>query len=386
MNTQQFPELAAALDHPAANKTVIAKPAPLVPFTHDQLRLNRKRGLQNLHDALEAAYKDAGTTAPAPVSYTREWDSNLGAQTMVWERSSRVNGLLEGLQVEVQQCTFDKVEKTDLCTFAKVAKIHGRPKYLALAFATKVSGGRRVLHVQKDVITDVTEGAIPSLRVFIDWVDGIPHTRATNRDNINIVFVDPDEANVVMLEVSITSRGGWFWVAIQELYAGQIGRTTTAKAAELELTTIPLDGFAGLVLPVYPENNWPGANFLENFKDAGPGIVRYAAEKGIVRPLSKCCKPQEWNPGPTPTLPEAMAKNGWQVATVLWFNLVIGYGFALLADGSNVFVHFKAIVDEKGRDLANQGEFPLVEASQHIAMKVAIQPDGKRKATAIRIL
>ena len=331
-----------------------------------------------LAEALNEAYAEANVTPPPAPVYKREWKSKVSSQTMVWERSSRVE-FFEGLQVEVQRFGFDKIHETPFATYAEV-KFKGEPNYIGLAFTAKVKEGRRILHAQKDVVTDVTDGNISVLRVFVDWQNGIPHCRAKHRDNINIIFLDPDGAHVVMLEVSVTSRAGHFWVAIQELWAGQIARTTATKAQGLDLTALPLNGFAGLGIPVYPENNFPDSSFLDNFRDQAPGIIRYAAEQGIIAPLSKCNKPPEWNPETAPEAPK-----GWQVATVLWFNLVIGWGFARLADGRNVFVHFQSIIDERGQTLASKGQFPFLEPMQQVTLRFR-EGDKGLQATAVRLL
>ena len=79
------------------------------------------------------------------------------------------------------------------------------------------------------------------------------------------------------------------------------------------------------------------------------------------------------------------APKGWQVATVLRFNLVIGWGFVRLADGQNCFAHFNALIDEQGRTIASKGQFPFLEPMQQVTLRFR-EGDKGLQATAVRLL
>jgi hypothetical protein len=64
---------------------------------------------------------------------------------------------------------------------------------------------------------------------------------------------------------------------------------------------------------------------------------------------------------------------------------VVGFGFLFCEDGLSCLAHFKQIEDYAGRPVWRGAlVFPNVTPMRAVAVKYETQPDGKRKATAVR--
>lgn len=234
----------------------------------------------------------------------------------------------------------------------------------------------------------MTDVQLPTFRINVDWNEGrghnMPQTRAKFQDNFDLIWLQPD-GTFVQLEISVSTRKGKFWLVVQEVYGGQVVRTTQAKVEKLGVQSVKANGHVAFVAPLFPQNAFPGSDYLKNFGTMGAAkVVQYALDHKASVALSECSV-AKWEPSVT-VLPDAMKNNGWKTATVLWFNLVIGWGFALCEDGKPCFVHFSNILDETGRPVASKGEFPMLKPMTGVALKWSDGPDGKRKATAIRVL
>ncbi|MDO8482407.1 MAG: hypothetical protein Q7S86_01150 [bacterium] len=335
----------------------------------------------NWTEALEEAIsgEPIGTRATLRAQ-NQEWAA--AGQTVEWNFPSFGN-----LKIEVQGFRLGTVQKNHLSMRVPILLNNREPAVIPFLFTKTVVNGVRLLHAQGGKVTDVTDGRVPTLRINVGWDDGkgynIPSTRAKEQDNFDLVWLQPD-GTFVQLEISVSTRKGKFWLAVQEVYGGQVVRTTQAKADRLGVQNVKLNGHVAFVAPLFPVNAYPGADYLRNFKNMGSKVVEYAINRGTSSTLSTCSV-AKWEP-PTTVLPEAMKQNGWKTAAVLWFNLVIGWGFALCEDGKPCFVHFSNILDETGRPVASKGEFPMLKPMTGIALKWSDGPGDKRKAMAIRVL
>lgn len=335
-----------------------------------------KRFQMTLEQALTAAYEDAGLTIPDPPKPEHRWAVRPG-QSMTW--GSRFFGTAA---VEIQTHKLGEVTERGINCWAPIELV-GRPNWINFRVMVKLAEGVKCLFTKEGVIVrDVTDPTSepPLFNVQVDWFEGVPHTRREG-DNIDLLLLD-NEGTFVQLEIGVVSRNGRFYLTFQEMYAGQVARTTAAKAAQISAKTVTVGDHVGLVAPLYEENNYPGADFLAT-RGMVHGVVKYAIELGRSKTFSQCKIPK-WESVPV-TLPEKMASKGWQTATCLWYNLILGWGFAQLGDGSSCFVHMANIIDDAGRTVMSKGEFPVLEPMKMIAIKYKDE-SGKRKATAIRTL
>jgi hypothetical protein len=122
-------------------------------------------------------------------------------------------------------------------------------------------------------------------------------------------------------------------------------------------------------VPLYPENAWPGCDYLKTFTKMGPQIIDLAASSDSVSRLSECVV-AKWEPPTESALLAEMKERKWQSATVLFYNWVTGTGFALTEDGKRCFLHFSNILNSRGEPIAENGAFPLVESMKEIAVRV----------------
>jgi len=334
-----------------------------------------------LIDALDG--NPLGTTEKLRVEQER-WES--GSVTMTWSSPSwgEINiALVGGLR-------FGKSEQHGRLLLASEILLGGREtKRVTLHITAKANAGVSLLRTQKEIVEDVTnvdDHRLPVWTVPVTWIEGqghnLPQTRQPHEDNFDLIFID-HEGCFRQLEISITTRVGKFWLAIQELTVGQVARTTEAKATKLGVTTTTVSDSICFVAPLYPENAYPGADWLKTSGVMGQKVVAHAIGRGASVPLSKC-HVAEWSPVKI-SLPETMKANGWKVGTATWFNVPCGYGFVRCHDGTSCFCHFKQILDETGRPVASAGKFPSIPPMREIAIKWA-EEVGKRKATAIRVL
>jgi len=312
---------------------------------------------------------------PESPEQTRVWSRGFEKKSLVW-----THGLFGALSIGSDKELGDVVGNgPNACSHLY---LFSRPSSLRFEINVRAEDGVRILHAKAGEVTDVTVDSVPEFEVPINWDHsaGIPHTRVKDMDNLDVVFLAKG-GEFVQLQVSLVTRKKRFWVCVQEIYSGQVVRTTLAKAQELDVTSHKVGAHAGLIVPLYAENAYPGADYLKSNPRMGPTVIERAIGWGAVVPMSECVV-AEWKPEQF-ELPEAMAKVGYVKAVVTWFNLVIGYGFVTLESGQSVYVHFNDVVDEKGQRIAEEGECPMLQAMRGVAIKYQSGP--KPKATAIRI-
>lgn len=312
------------------------------------------------------------------------------SQTVTWK--SRLFGTVT---IELQVFTMGTPEQLDRFTMVVPLFLDERkPGVINFLLNKELAEGVRLYHAKNGPATDCTEGRIPQFRIQANWTESgwrsVPRTVSKNEDDIDLVFLDTKGSEdgrkgaFVQLEISLSTRRGLFFLTIQQVYAGQIVRTTAANAEKTSLQTVKCKDGLVSVVPLYPENAFPGSDYIKNFGYMAPSFLQFANEHGASVPLSKCVIAR-WEPI-AKEMPLEMKNNGWQMATTKWFNDCLGWGFLHCADGQACFVHFKQIEDPAGEPYWKMGAFPHLTPMHHVAVKYETAPDGKRKAVAVRVL
>lgn len=341
--------------------------------------------LMSIGEALEAAYREANVSAPSPITEKRRWRS-VPDREITWDHA-----FFGSVTIQVSKFQMGKVEEEGVFSWAPVFVKDARPDFLVLHFNAKLKPGVRLVHVKGDEPTEVTRTKIPSLYVNVKWHqdaagDWIPTSRQTDRDNIDLIFLQTD-GTFIQIQISVTSRDGRFWLGVQEFYCGQVVRTTQLRASAIDRRSIVIGGHAALVAPLYPENAYPGpgSDYVGRLgKESGKKLVWEAVNANACMPLSRA-KPAKWEPRYKALTPE-MVTQGYHRACVLFFNLVLGWGIAVCEDGGTCLVHFKFIINAGGEQVLSRGEFPRLQPMAYVALKWMTDEDGKRSATVIRAL
>lgn len=342
----------------------------------------------NIGEQIGAHLEQEGVKPALLPDQKREW-SYSGKNLCSWS-----DKLFGGIQVEVVGFTAGTpIQKGSMSYMRVYPAVDGNPfpSWISLRFASQVWDSKladvHVLEARNGVVTDVTSRGIPPLRVDIEWdrqgEPPVPHSRQKGKDNTDFVFFRSD-GKFVQVQVSVVTRAGRIWVCMQDVYNGQVVRTTKPIARKLGVTHQEVGGFAAFIAPLFPENAFPGSDYLKTFSGMGPKVVDHAMRRETTTRLSDCALPK-WAPQTDKVLSQQMRANGWRTAQVMFFNLVVGHGLAVCEDGQPCFVHFSRIIDEQGRQLASQGELPVLHPMKQVAIKYR-EEGGRRQATAIRIL
>ncbi len=303
----------------------------------------------------------------------------------------RSHPLFGSLQVEMPAAQLAVYGCRGTCGWAELQDVPDT-LWVTVTFKANPAPGVRVLYIKGRQLIDVTELPIPDLRVEVkivgDW---------RNRDTISVHQKDEDDVNIVFLredgmliqfEPVLLARNKTFWLSVQELTCDQIVRTTRAKAMGLNLRTVNDGPFAALVVPLYPANAYPGADYMKTFPMA-EALVRYALDRKAVTPLGKHVV-AKWDP-PKVELPENLKKpkkgKAWQLAWPMFFNNSWngGSGYLMCDDGQSCFVYFQTILDKNGNAMSRADSFATLEPMQPVAVRYE-QNDRGRKATAVRLL
>jgi cold shock CspA family protein len=302
---------------------------------------------------------------PRRARRNRTWGRSRQTKRLSWSHD-----MFGSIDIETGRLPLGDVSQAGPTTWAPINLLSKTPHKVELFFVSDPHKDVTLIYVKGDESADVTSDGLPSFAVNVEWDENAkPHTRKTEKDNFDLVFLK-DSGLFVIIEVSVVTRGGLFYLVVQEVYGGQI-----------------VNGHNGLkVNPLTPENNFPGADFMTNFAKTGAAIMKYAPgvcniEDADEAPLWEA----DWNPNWGPKIPEDMDKVGWVRGVTTFFNVVIGYGFVLCEDGKTAFVHFANIHDGLGRPLAARDEFPLLQPMAPVMVKYK-EEGGKRKATAVRVV
>lgn len=327
---------------------------------------------------LKAAYEESGAKLPEDADLKtryREWGYKKDEGEVLWQ-----NPDFGRLSIQVMNCSVIDVEQGMTNIRGKLLT-PPRPKQITLWMFAKEAEDVEILHFGAGEMTNCTATPVPALTVPIQWKDQHPHTRERGKDNIDLVFLRKD-GTFMQLQVSVTTRRGYFWISVQEIYQGQIVRTVQAKAKDLGLTFHQFSQHTGLVVPARSEDAFPESDYLKVFPEMGPQLVEFAIGNDRSQQLHACII-ADWIPIPG-FLTQSAETDGFKICHITYFNLVCGLGNAVCADGKLCFIHFNQIVDRQGQRIAN-GDFPALEPGQPVAVKWGNGPDGRRKATEVRL-
>jgi len=335
--------------------------------------------------ALEKAITKSQTKVERPPMRKRKIERHNFKKEVSWGNKD-----FGTLHINMGQFALGKEGEQGPFVWTRILKGTHAPRDLKLDFTAELGEDVVLLHAQGGVVTDVSAGTIPPLPVHVTWKEGarrdsdpVPHARRTDADNCDFVFLRRD-GKFVQVQVSIVTRRGPFFVAVQEVWAGQVVRTTMDNAAQLETTIHTVQGMDGrdygaFVAPLYDDNAYPGADYLKTFKNMGPKVVEYANVNGMTSPLSSAVV-AEWTPATVEGLPEEMAAAGWKTGIVTFFNAVVNYGFIKCdEDGKDYFLYGDQIVGEDlETPVVRNADFPVVEAMKGVVFKVG---PGKKPGT-----
>jgi hypothetical protein len=275
------------------------------------------------------------------------------------------------IRTDVRRFTIGGIIQKSPSTWAPIILGQDKPDSIELDFAHEVRGDVFVLCIRENaIIEDVTRGGIPSVEMPIEWDNGIPHTPQKEKGHFDLILLKTD-GTFIQIEPSVATRNGRFWVCKQAIFGGVFVKDAMGHI---------------IVVPSNAENNYPGVDYLNSkmCRDAAPELLKFAAEHCKLADIHTVKVPR-WEPNWSKPLSDQMKKNGWVRAAVLFFNVVNGWGIVLCEDGRSCFVHFKDIMDEYGKPIFSQGEFPILQPMSGVAIKYK-EEGNKRKATAVRIV
>lgn len=220
-----------------------------------------------------------------------------------------------------------------------------------------------VLAFQGAEPVDITAVLQYDLDVPVEWANGMPRTRAKNKDNVDIQMIATD-GKVIDVQVSIVTRGGKFYLCAQELVVGQVGRTIGKKTDFV--ATKPAFAYHGFSFDGIWPNMWSGLSKLVDQEKASVQKSRIQASKW---------QSQELEP-----------KTGWSRGNVLFWNLVTGLGrIQDVETGEVFFVHFSKVLEPATLEMPQKTAFVTLVPMQGVYYKAGALEAGKehRSATAI---
>lgn len=383
--------------------TTTQKPAPLQPLTNEELAARRRQGrphpglveepfgMRELERALEAEHKEAGEPLVEPPAAVEREMFGVDSLTRQVSWKSRIFGSFTVLS----EIGLGDPISLDQFTMAVPVLLTGYPDAIEFSLKRELATGVRLYRAENGPPVQCTTGELAKFSVPVEWRKNprpqgprrIPNLIPKTRD-MDLVFLDTlgngdgRKGAFIQVEVQLCTRRGSFFLVFQQVYAGQIVRTTTTHAEKLGLQSVQEGTSVGSAIPLSPQSAYPGSDPFKNFGYLMPAFVRSAIECGASVPLSQCTIAR-WEPARKP-LPEYLGlEDGWRTATVMWFNPVVGYGFLYDdEDGGSCFVHFKQIEEMEGKT------FPHLTPMRTVAVRYeeTKQAGEGRKAAAVRAL
>lgn len=206
----------------------------------------------------------------------------------------------------------------------------GRPSSVRLAITATPKDGTTALAVNYGRAERLT-GAGYVLDVPVRWTDGVPHTREKYKDNVDIILLEED-GYFTDVQCGLVTRGGRFFVTIQQVYQGWVTRTRGGRVGEVAWGFISAD----------PIHAYPGVRYEAIWTKMAEQLLGAAQEVGASRKLSRV-RPAEW------VVPDIGPRAGWRAGVVRFFNLITGTGQVEEAMGGGThFVHHSAILNSDG--------------------------------------
>lgn len=346
-------------------------------------------GLASLFNAFVEAHEEKGLEPPTRPISRRQWLKADDTDSIDWFHPDFGSVMIipEGF----------KLSRAGSEAGASWARLNytGQPRNVFLSFQVNLTEGMTLFQCRfyeggGSIVPPKAPDQVDRLSTPVDWIDpvskqhssapnSVPSTRQKGCDDVAFIMIDP-KGRFVQIEVSVRTLRGVLWIAVQEIYMGQVVTTTHQKAARISLKHHKDGNRVAFVAPLLPEGAYPGIDYIKSF---GSDVVKAALSIGAFsqfNEVSSC----EWT-DPIADIPAHLKDKGYQRAVVSFFNISWngGSGFALLADGRSCFVHAGQIMNEAGQPVMSQGEFPFLYGCEVIAVKVK-EEDGRLKATAIR--
>ncbi len=185
--------------------------------------------------------------------------------------------------------------------------VEGRPSEIQLVVSVDITG--------KDLIAfavfggkEEAMGGYRVLSVPVRWEGGIPRTRMTGVDNIDVHLLGYD-GHDLDIQVGLITRKGRFFATAQQVAKGWVVRGR--------------DGYD--FVPSDPIHAYPGFSYARIWPRMGEALERVAREFGTTRQRCEVKRLAEvkravWRPS---YLPE---KHGWLRGAPLFFNMISGTG------------------------------------------------------------
>ncbi len=308
----------------------------------------------------------------------RKWNHAKGGQrsSLGW-----IHDLFGELMVYISNFELEGQKDSGGYYWAGINLANSTPPALFVRFAANLSANVvGVFFAQGGDVTDASSGKIPFIEVPIEWnnMNGVtvPHTRARNVDNADIVLLLNSGA-FMQLQVSVLTRGGKFFLSVQEIWAGEI---LEFEGDAGSLGSCMVGDKAYTVSPLWSEQAYPGASYLKTMRNMGPKIVALATEFDNCDIAAVSELPVVgWDP---PAFPEG--DKGWVGGVVTFFNPIV-MGRALLEDGTDVYINLQAILNKDGMPEMSRGGFPLLQPKQQILLRWK-KGDKGTYATAVKAL
>lgn len=236
-----------------------------------------------------------------------------------------------GIAVQTEQAQRNQVllgKHAAVCSL----EVRDRPDSVTLRIGAKGNGVSPIAiqagiphEYANDLAYDLT---VPVSRKIVNNV-WVPHTRVQNQDNVDIIVVD---GNLYFedIQVSLLTRKGRFYIAVQRVYAGWM------RIVEDEVHFVPSDS-------VYA---YPGADYRGTWKNMGQVLatmtrVTHAVLETLGGRLPDVAS-ATWQPK------EVQKLGGWSRGHLLFFNPITNYGHLLGEDGNKYFVYGNNLVDVRG--------------------------------------
>jgi cold shock CspA family protein len=363
---------------PSAPLKPLAPARPVVETQGEPVRDMMRR----LEMALDGIHQDEGEPDVEPPVNRPMFGADSVTKKVLWKDN------LFGSITIVSEFGLGNAISLDRFTMIVPLFVTGQPTTISFSLTKGLAKGVHLYRAQNAAPVDCTEGELVKFSVPVEWKQGdrrmIPNLIPKTRD-VDLMYLDTTgngdgrKGVFIVVEIQLCTRGGRFYISIQQVYAGQVVTTTVAHAEKAGLQTVQVGSHLGSVIPLFPENAYPGTSIFKNFGYLAEDIVKSALDNGAFVPLSKCVVAR-WAPEQKPLPKDLRSEDGWHVANVSWFNPVVGYGFLYCDDKESCFVHFKQI--ETGRT-----DFPHLTPMRAVAVRYEPKPEGStqgRKAAAVR--
>jgi len=325
-------------------------------------------------DAINFAYEEKGKEKLDPAIRGVEWTND-----------GRPN---EKIQLRAANYGVEDVNFRNNDAWGKVT-FHQRPKNVVTTIIVDVPEDVEVFIARGSSVYEYVTSKPTELVVKVEWEKGrgedlFPKTRKTDKDNLDVILLRPD-GSFTQMQAAVETRSKKFWLSLQEVYSGQIIRTTSQKAKEAGLSYKKLlYGKVATVVPNKSEHAGPHGNYFSTMKPA-QRFFEIAEKLGAYTQLHEV-ELVYWNPS-FGELSKEQSEKGWESGSVSYFNYVTGFGHIVVMnqDGKPEFIFFRfpSIREEGDVNPLGHGRFPRFAKEQPVRLKVRMNDKGNPEATIV---